>query len=89
MSLQLAAASYIYIHYALKKRKKQQRWWWQTQLYTNRDVYSDSSLLRDLIGRLNELSTQILDDCELISNTIPKFQQVWYVRVRVCVCVYI
>jgi hypothetical protein len=47
MSLQLAAASYIYIHYALKKRKKQRRWW-QTQLYTNREVYSSSSLLRDL-----------------------------------------
>jgi hypothetical protein len=46
MSLQLAAASYIYIHYALKKRKKQRRWW-QTQLYTNREVYSGSSLLRD------------------------------------------
>jgi hypothetical protein len=47
MSLHLAAASYIYVHYALKKRKKQQRWW-QTQLYTNRKVYSGSSLLRDL-----------------------------------------
>jgi hypothetical protein len=47
MSLQLAAASYFYTPYALKKRKKQLRWW-QTQLYTNREVYSGSSLLRDL-----------------------------------------
>ena len=47
VSLQLAAASYIYMHYALKIRKKQRRWW-QTQLYTNREVYSGSSLLRDL-----------------------------------------
>jgi hypothetical protein len=47
MSVQLAAASYIYIDYALKKRKIQPRWW-QTQLYTNREVYSGLSLLRDL-----------------------------------------
>jgi hypothetical protein len=44
MSLQPSAASYIHIHYALKTRKKQ----WQTQLYTNREVFSGSSLLRDL-----------------------------------------
>jgi len=47
MSLQLAAASYIYIHYGLKKQRKE-RWWWQRQLYTSREVYSGSSLLADL-----------------------------------------
>jgi len=47
MSLQLAAASYIYIHYALKKKRKE-RPWWQKQLYISRDVYSGSSLLADL-----------------------------------------
>jgi len=47
MSLQLAAASYIYIHYALKKMRKEMRWW-QRQLYTSREVYSGSSLLEDL-----------------------------------------
>ena len=47
MSLQLAATSYIHIHYALKK-KRGERWWWQTQLYTSREVYSGSSLLADL-----------------------------------------
>ena len=47
MSLQLAAALYIYIHYALK-RKRKERQWWQTQLYTIREVYSGSSLLADL-----------------------------------------
>ena len=47
MSLQLAAASYIYIHYALKKKRKERRWW-QRQLYTSREVHSDSSLLADL-----------------------------------------
>jgi hypothetical protein len=31
----------------LKKRKKQRRWW-QTQLYSDREVYSASSLLADL-----------------------------------------
>jgi hypothetical protein len=47
MSLQLAAASYIYIHYAEKKEKKQRRWW-QTPLYSSREVYCASSLLADL-----------------------------------------
>jgi hypothetical protein len=47
MSLQLAAVSYIYIHYALKKKRKERRWW-QRQLYTSREVYSGSSLLADL-----------------------------------------
>jgi hypothetical protein len=47
MSLQLAAASYIYIHYALKKKRNERRWW-QRQLYTSREVYSGSSMLADL-----------------------------------------
>ena len=47
MSLQLAAASCIYIHYALKKKRKE--WpWWQRQLYTSREVFSGSRLLADL-----------------------------------------
>ena len=48
MSLQLEAASYIYIHYALEKKRKEQLQWWQRQLYTSREVYSCSSLLADL-----------------------------------------
>jgi hypothetical protein len=47
MSLQLAAASYIYIHYALKKKRKDRRWW-QKQQDTGGEVYSGSSLLADL-----------------------------------------
>jgi len=47
MSLQLTAASYIYIHYTLKKRRKE-RPWWQRQLYTKREVYSGPSLLAEL-----------------------------------------
>ena len=47
MSLQLAAASYIYIYYDLKKKRKERRWW-QRQLYTIREVHSGSSLLADL-----------------------------------------
>jgi hypothetical protein len=46
-SLQLAAASYIYIHCALKKKRKE-RQWWQRQLYISREVYSGASLLGDL-----------------------------------------
>ena len=47
MSLQLAAASYIYIYYALKKKRKEQRWW-QRQLYTSSEVYSGSRFLAEL-----------------------------------------
>jgi hypothetical protein len=47
MSLQLAAASYIYMRYVLKKRRKEGRWW-QMQLCRSREVYSSSSLLADL-----------------------------------------
>jgi hypothetical protein len=47
MSLQLATASYIYIHYALNKKRKERRWW-QRQLYTSREVYSGSRFLTDL-----------------------------------------
>ena len=47
MSSQLAAASYSYIHYALKKKIKEWRWW-QRQLYTSREMYSSSSLVADV-----------------------------------------
>ena len=47
MSLQLAAASYIYMHYALKKKRKECRWW-QRQLYISRNMYSGSHLLEVL-----------------------------------------
>jgi hypothetical protein len=38
---------HLYTFYALKKKRKERRWW-QTQLYTSREVYSDSSVLADL-----------------------------------------
>jgi len=47
MSLQLAAASNIRTHYALKEKRKERRWW-QRQLYTSREAYSGSSLLANL-----------------------------------------
>jgi hypothetical protein len=47
MSLQLAATSYIYIYYDLKKKRNARRWW-QMQLYISREVYSGSRLLADL-----------------------------------------
>ena len=47
MSLQLAAASLVYMHYALKKNRKECQWW-QRQLYTSRNVYGGSRLLEDL-----------------------------------------
>jgi len=62
MSLQLAAATYIYIHYAVKKKRKERRWW-QRQLYTSREVYSGSSFLADLnfqsVSGLYKNSTRI------------------------------
>jgi hypothetical protein len=47
MSSQLAAASYICIHYALNKKKIERRWW-QRQLYARREVRNGSGLSADL-----------------------------------------
>jgi len=47
MSLQLAAASYIYIHYALKKKRKERRSV-ANAIVQKQEVYSGSSLLADL-----------------------------------------
>jgi len=71
MCLQLAAASYIYIHYALKKKRKERRWW-QRQLYTRREVYSGSSLLADLnfqsVGGLYRVSQE---ECARLRESVP------------------
>jgi len=46
MSLQLAAASYIYTQYALKKKRKERRVVANATAHS-REVYSGSSLLAD------------------------------------------
>jgi hypothetical protein len=74
MSLQLAAASYIYIHYALKKKRKERRWW-QRQLYTSREVFSGSSLLADLnfqsvSGLYNNFARMSHSEFEFLINMI-------------------
>jgi hypothetical protein len=74
MSLQLAVASYIYIHYALKKKRKE-RWWWQTQLYTSREVYSSSNVLADLnfhlvSGLYKNFTRMFPSELEFLSNLI-------------------
>jgi hypothetical protein len=75
MSLEIAAAAYIYINLASKKKKRR---WWQTQLYHSRSVSGGSSLLNDLRGQ--EMSGQFhnftrmhSDDYDLLLNLIgPK-----------------
>lgn len=52
MSLQIAAAAYIYIHLALEKKSRRRRRWWQTQLFTRRSICGGKSLL------LNDLRSQ-------------------------------
>ena len=76
LSLQLAAASYIYIHYAWKKKRKE-RWWWQRQLYTSRELYRGSSLLADLnfqsvSGLYKNFTRMSPSDFELLINLIGK-----------------
>jgi len=48
LSVQLAAASYIFLHYLLKKKTRKPRRWWIKTVFANREVYSGSRLLRDL-----------------------------------------
>jgi len=76
MSLQLAAASYIYIHCALKEKREERRWW-QRQLYTSREVYSGSSLLADLnfqpvSGLYKNFARMSPSELEFLINLIGK-----------------
>jgi hypothetical protein len=49
VQLQLATASYIYIHHTIVKNKKRKSpRWWMSQLYQSRQIYSGSSLMADL-----------------------------------------
>jgi hypothetical protein len=71
-SLQLAAASYICIHYALKKKRKKRRLW-QRQLYTSREVYGGSRLLADLdfqsvSGLYKNLTRNSVSEFEILIN---------------------
>jgi hypothetical protein len=45
---QLAAASYIFIHYALKNKSRWSRRWWMKTVFVNRGSHGGSRLLRDL-----------------------------------------
>jgi hypothetical protein len=78
MSLQLAAASYIYIHYALKKKRKERRLWQrQLQVYTSREVYNGSSLLAGLnfqsVSRLYKNFTRMSpSEFEFLINLIEE-----------------
>ena len=88
MSLQLAVASYIYIHYALKKKWKEWRWW-QRQLYTSREMYSSSSLLADLnfqsvSGLYNNFTRKSPSEFKFLINLIGeknlKKKKTWHSR---------
>lgn len=48
--MDIAAASYIVMHYLVQQKKKRKpiRRWWQTQLYTSRTTYGGQHLLLDL-----------------------------------------
>jgi hypothetical protein len=48
MSLQVASAAYILIHYLIMKKQHRKRHWWQTEMFWNRYIYSGSNLLADL-----------------------------------------
>jgi sialic acid synthase SpsE len=76
MSLQLAVASYIYIHHALKKKRKERRLW-QMQLYTCWEVERGSSLVADLNfqsvrGLYNDFTRMSPSEFEFLINLIGK-----------------
>jgi hypothetical protein len=72
MSLEIAAAAYIYINLASKKKR-----WWQTQLYHSRSVSGGSSLLNDLRGeemngQFHNFTRMDSDDYDLLLNLIGR-----------------
>ncbi|KAF0709285.1 Uncharacterized protein FWK35_00036450 [Aphis craccivora] len=66
MSLQIAAAAYIYIHLALKKKSKRRRRWWTTHLYTGREKSGGNTLLQDL--RTQEINGQFQNFMRMTST---------------------
>ncbi|XP_022177580.1 uncharacterized protein LOC111038683 [Myzus persicae] len=66
MSLQIAAAAYIYIHLALKKNSKRRRRWWTTHLYTRREETGGNTLLQDL--RTQEINGQFQNFMRMTST---------------------
>ncbi|PNF16668.1 hypothetical protein B7P43_G06003 [Cryptotermes secundus] len=47
-NLTVAAAAYIYLHYAIKGRRTKSRRLWISPIYASRKVYNGSNLLADL-----------------------------------------
>ncbi|XP_008180263.1 uncharacterized protein LOC103308527 [Acyrthosiphon pisum] len=66
MSLQIAAAAYIYIHLAMKKKSKRRRRWWTTHLYTRREETGGNTLLQDL--RIQEINGQFQNFMRMTST---------------------
>lgn len=83
MDADIAAAAYIYIHYALaaKKRKQRQRRWWETELFRNRTKYGAKNLLVDLkmqkiSGQYKNFTRMSPTDFEYLLNAIgPKIKK--------------
>lgn len=79
LQLQLAAASYIFIHrQILKKQKRKSPRWWVLKLYQSRKIYSGSSLLADLkfqhiSGLYKNFTRMHPTDFEFLLNSIGPF----------------
>jgi hypothetical protein len=75
MSLQVASAAYILIHYLTMKKKQRKRRWWQTEMFKNRYMYSGSNLLADLkfqdiSGHYKNFVRMAATDFEFLLNRI-------------------
>ncbi|PNF14258.1 hypothetical protein B7P43_G12207 [Cryptotermes secundus] len=73
-NLTVAAAAYIYLHYAIKGRRTKSRRLWISPIYASRKVYTGSNLLADLnFGMYKNFTRMHPSDFELLINLIgPK-----------------
>lgn len=77
----IASAAYVVIRSVLEQKKKRDKRWWITQFYKSRQIYSGSTLLRDLkfqecSGQFQNFVRMSSTDFEEIINMIgPKISK--------------
>lgn len=77
ISTELAAATYHFLHYAIKEKRKKQKRLWQIRRYSSRDIYGSKNLMANLkLQSVNGLYNNFIrmrpDHFELLIQLIGK-----------------